>query len=303
MSSFYSGSSDDSSSGADARFISVRISRGSWSLSGDIVAEIRSGGVIVRTERKSQDPPVNQSRGPIRGFSKNAQKNLLNLMLGIDIESVAQTYKNAPAGRSFFVTLTYRRPDVPIYERRRHLEAFRKRLEYVYGKLGVVWKLEFQERGTAHYHLMIFHPEMVAWREFRDWCFTSWRSITGDDCYPDVITVYAEPGQAGRLISYTVKYMSKSYKSDLPTGRVWGCWNKSAIPFGPTYVLDLTYPEYVEYLRRLRRVYRRSRYLGSRTANFGGVTVYSDQEKSIKLLRGLGEYRAVKQHIVNSASP
>lgn len=292
--SYYNDSSDVSSSDVDARFISVRISRGKWDLKGDIVAEIKASGVVVKTQRKSQLPPT-ERRGPIRGFSKNAQKNLLNFMMSVDIPAVAQTFKKAPQGRAFFVTLTYRKLDVPNHERKRHLEAFRKRLEYTYGKLGVIWKLEFQQRGTPHYHLMVFFPKVMEWRAFRDWCMHAWRSITGDDCYPDVVTVYVEAGKLGRLINYTVKYLAKGFESDLPTGRVWGCWNKAQIPIAESYVVDLTYQDYVDYLRRVRRIHRGDRYLGSKIANYGGVTVFEDQARAVKQMRGLGEYRITEQ--------
>lgn len=288
--SSYNDSSADSSTGASPRFISVRISRENWELQGEIVAEIKTNGIVVRTQRKSQEPPKTP-RGPIKGFSKDAQKRLLQFMLTVDIASVAQPTKKAPQGKAFFFSLTYRKQNVPNYERKRHLDLFLKRLEYAYGKLGVIWKLEYQERGTPHYHLMLFFEQLMQWQEVRDWCFSAWRAVTGDDCYPDVVTVYIEKGNVGRLINYTIKYLAKGFEADLPTGRVWGCWNKSKIPVADSYMVDLTYQDYVEYLRRIRRIYQDDRFLGSKIANYGGVTVFGDQRKTVQQLRGLGEYR------------
>lgn len=272
------------------RFISVRISRRpSWKLSGQIVAEVKKNGVTVKTKRPGQAPP-DTPRGPIKGFTKAAKKRLLEYMLTVDINSVAQPLKRSPQGKAFFVSLTYRQLYVSNYQRRKHLEAFKKRLVRQYGKTGVIWKLEYQERGTAHYHLMVFFPQLMDWRGFRDWCVGAWRSVTKDDCYPDVQTVYVEKNNVGKLINYIIKYLAKDFEADLPTGRVWGCWYPEMIPTSPDFVKHLTYEEYVEYLRRVRRINKDDRYLSSKIANYGGVTVFGLRSDTVQHLRGLGEY-------------
>jgi hypothetical protein len=64
-----------------------------------------------------------------------------------------------------FVTLTYPRtynPDPASWKR--DVQAFRKRFERHFGKCPIVWRLELQERGAPHFHLLVFTPEYIPYK-------------------------------------------------------------------------------------------------------------------------------------------
>jgi len=85
-------------------------------------------------------------RGVIDGFSRAARYRLLL--------TIARVKRRAelPA----FVTLTYpdKFPD-PVVSKR-HLDIFFKRVVRAFPGCGLIWKLESQERGAPHYHLLVW---------------------------------------------------------------------------------------------------------------------------------------------------
>ncbi len=84
-------------------------------------------------------------RDRVRGFSRASRRNLLRRLASID-RGAFRTFK----GRVFFVTLTYPHvwPDDPE-ACKRHLKAFRKRLQRQYGPFAAFWRLGIQERVVA----------------------------------------------------------------------------------------------------------------------------------------------------------
>lgn len=93
-------------------------------------------------------------RGKILTFSKESRRRLMRLLNSVNRDEVALPY---------FVTLTYHNTwPSSRAGRKKHLDAFQKRMERAYGKFAAVWRLEFQKRGAPHYHLLIFlHPDLV----------------------------------------------------------------------------------------------------------------------------------------------
>jgi hypothetical protein len=134
-----------------------------------------------------------------------------------------------------FVTLTY--PDeFPTDGRvvKRHLKAFRKRFERRWGKQAAVWKLEFQHRGAAHFHLLLSVPSGVDVGEVRSWLSASWFEVvcSGDLRHLEAGTqAQVADTDCGRYFAYGVKSSgSKEYQNRVPegfenVGRFWGAWN------------------------------------------------------------------------------
>ena len=66
---------------------------------------------------------------------------------------------------------------------KRHLRNILKRMIRFgekYGGIAVVWKLEFQERGAPHFHLLIVSQIPVALYTFRNWISTQWASVVNE---------------------------------------------------------------------------------------------------------------------------
>jgi hypothetical protein len=165
--------------------------------------------------------------------------------------------------RVLFVTLTYpesfpREPE----QWKADLKAFKKRLERAFGHLGVVWKLEPQERGAPHFHLMILAPaQRVAIGHFRQWVARSWFEIAGGGDEKHLrVHLHSKTVQRCRswngVAHYCSKYMSKVcqfFSDEQPdpestdsfekideesgevrviklVGRYWGVWRRELWP-------------------------------------------------------------------------
>ncbi len=141
------------------------------------------------------------------------------------------------------VTLTY--PGdwaavAPTPERsKRHLQAFRNRWTRRWGKPRAMWKLEFQQRGAPHYHVLVQLPEGVDVREMRAWVALAWYQIvrSGDERHLRAGTAVDARWRQwdaslaiGRYFSKHGVWSSKEYQHNAPaewerTGRWWGTWN------------------------------------------------------------------------------
>ncbi|HUX39109.1 MAG TPA: hypothetical protein VMV44_14510 [Rectinemataceae bacterium] len=96
-------------------------------------------------------------RGEIKAWSMDSRKRFFDALLAVDWESI----KSA----RLFVTLTY--PNLFPHDGKvckAHVDAWLKRVERKIGKVGFVWKREFQSRGAPHYH-GIMVGDVAAWIE------------------------------------------------------------------------------------------------------------------------------------------
>ena len=94
------------------------------------------------------------------------------------------------------------------------LAPFRKWLRYSKRCRLYVWKLELQERGQIHYHIIV--PEFIHYREIRD----KWNALQRDAGYlrdytrltkkldPNSTDVHAV-GNEKKVVKYVIKYLSK----------------------------------------------------------------------------------------------
>jgi hypothetical protein len=92
-------------------------------------------------------------------------------------------------GVPVMVTLTYPGPWrlwAPTAEvAHAHRRAFLERYSRAFGfRVLGVWKLEFQERGAPHFHILLPLPKGVSLRDFRAWVQGAW---AGNDDRPGII--------------------------------------------------------------------------------------------------------------------
>lgn len=180
----------------------------------------------IQTSLDSKGKPSIADRGEVGGFSRKSRARLCKLTASIPWELFATR---------FFVTLTY--PEVFPRDGRivkGHFAAWRRRLERRYGKQAVVWKLEFQRRGAAHFHCLLSVPEGTAIDEFRLWLSDAWYGIVGSGDLKHLAAgtqVQVAETDCGRYFAYGVKSTgSKEYQNQVPegfenVGRFWGAWN------------------------------------------------------------------------------
>jgi hypothetical protein len=99
-----------------------------------------------------------------------------------------------------------------------------------YGEHAIIWRLEFQERGAPHWHLLI--PGTIAIQA--GWCRSAWGEIAHQESeYQGKYSVnVALMDSVEKALVYVAKYTAK--KDDRPrstkTGRIWGVRRPDLLP-------------------------------------------------------------------------
>lgn len=211
----------------------------------------------------------------------------------------------------YFVTLTYHHewPSEPSGWHDQ-VKALTKRLERIWGRLMYYWRLEFQERGAPHLHLLLWFEDSTArisdptqrlWR-FRNnvaWC---WNEIVDPSDYEHLEAgTSVEPCKNLRhLTGYLSKYVAKTEQiqpAPAGIGRVWGSWRakgkRGLLPRNP-YSFVLTPDQWIK-VRRVLAGYSGQRIFSLRPKDGqvrinNGISAYLSYPTSLRLLRWLGYY-------------
>jgi len=151
-----------------------------------------SGGSSL--EGETEQP----KRGKITGFSSSARRRLRNVVHAVERDSI-----------NLFISLTFHEWWPTPDEAKRCLTLFRKRLDEKFPEWSSVWKMEPQERGMPHFHLLFFGPDFIPIK----WLAAIWHDVT-----EEVSEHHRRQGvdiehvrDDGKLQSYLAKYMCKEY--------------------------------------------------------------------------------------------
>jgi hypothetical protein len=222
------------------------------------------------------------TRDKVRGFSRASRRNLLLRLARINRRAF-----RALKGRMVFVTLTYPGEwpeDTEVCKR--HLKAFRKRLQRKFGEFAGFWRMGIQQRGAWHFHLLLFvGPSIGSVRELRRFISSSWYEVTGkvSEGHLRAGTRVVAVRRWREVTSYVERYMAKpeEFPEGLQTGRIWGIWNENLLP-----VRWETVEVSLKDAFRIRRIYRKlARRRGS--GSLRSITVFVRRENVLRLLRFL----------------
>lgn len=173
-------------------------------------------------------PAAPVAESTITGFSEDSRRRLRKRLHAMRRDA-----------SGLFLTLTYheKRPTPEVAKG--HLEAFFKRLERQFPDISVVWKLEPQDRGMPHFHLMVYGVDFIPVQ----WLSSIWHDVTGEDSEAHGKSgVDLEPfvNEDGKLQGYMAKYMAETYDQWpgvqpgdpwAETGRWWGCKGQDRLPW------------------------------------------------------------------------
>lgn len=216
--------------------------------------EYRAGGSLLKAHRGGiSEAPKGGKRGAIGGFSSAARRRLMYFIASVKRD----------AGLPLFITLTYPEEFPDPKQSKKHLDIFFKRLQRAHPEHGTVWKLEPQERGAPHFHLMTWGCDLLELMRFVP---QAWYEIAGGGDYKHFIWHSGEFGnqhcvQQVRKFegvrNYASKYLGKTFEvagwSEQWTGRFWGVINRSNIPLGELIQEEVTEAKALELLRYERR--------------------------------------------------
>src|SRR5215211_315467 len=222
-------------------------------------------------------------RDRVKGFSRVSRTNLLRRLASIN-RGAFRDFR----GRIIFVTLTYpgEYPDDPELCKR-HLKAFRKRLQREFGTFAAFWRLGIQNRGAWHFHLLLFvGPSTGPIGELRRFISSSWYEVTGrvSEGHLRAGTRVEAVKRWKQATSYMERYMAKPEKfpEGLQTGRIWGVWNGELLPVQWEKV-EVSLKDAF----KIRRIYRK---LARRKGGsfLRRITVFVRYENVVRLLEFLG---------------
>jgi hypothetical protein len=199
-----------------------------------------------------------------------------------------------------FVTLTYpdKFPD-PV-ESKIHLDNFIKRFRRRFPKAGWIWKLEPQERGAPHFHLLVWGVDFI---RLSFWVPGTWFAIAGGG---DPKHLAWHEGRCGhgnkhcveRVRSfkgvwfYASKYLGKKFEvagwNNKWTGRYWGVIAPENIPFGELRELVITRRQAVQIMRYQRRFSRSKKVQGKKIRKLRGdrrsLSIFCDASQWVERL-------------------
>lgn len=219
--------------------------------------------------------PIRATRGTVSGFSWRSRKRLLDWLHSINQRQTT---------RGLFVTLTYHLnygDDWRVWKR--HLDIFFKRCKRKYPKFAAVWKLEFQERGAPHFHLLVFN----VYRMEHDWVASAWNDIV-DPGNPEHLAAGTEVRRIrsfGGVIHYALKYIAKvgGLPEGTQTGRIWGVVGRVNLDV-LFFCMELGRPAYDKLHRVLRKWVQRKLRRRWRAPPNGGITAYISSDTMWELL-------------------
>lgn len=107
--------------------------------------KLEAQGHVFRVRRAGQTHHGGGVRGKVRGMSAGSRRRLLEKLARLDITRV----------HPLFITLTYADIWPDDNGARQDLENLFKRLERRYPKVSWIWRLEHQDRGAPHLHMIV----------------------------------------------------------------------------------------------------------------------------------------------------
>lgn len=234
------------------------------------------GSSILKTSQGSDGSQVGGGvRKSISGFSSDSRRRLMY--------SIASIRRDAEL--PCFVTLTYPNEFPSPKESKRHLKMFNQRLQRAFSGASAIWKLEPQERGAPHYHLLVWGvPE----HDLFSFVINAWFEIAGNQVHNHLLFHMGLLGnqkcvnqvRSWRGVwSYASKYLGKTFEvagwDNLYTGRFWGYVNRELIPFGEFCEEEASSSQVFHVMRYQRRFSKRK--IGNK-----GFTLFCDADQWIK---------------------
>lgn len=218
---------------------------------------------------RSEGKRTTVTRGDVTEFSRRSRHRILKMFAKLD-------WKRRKA---IFITLTY--PEAYPHPKRakQHLRAFLKRLSRYFhapgNKYAAIWRMEFQERGAPHFHIILVDLPFVPKEDIQQ----MWGEVIG---YEKPFTRIELCRNKRKTMYYVSKYLAKSewkkksgkwvfcgfiyvpYPSastdESSIGRFWGAENAEYLPFagGHSFTIQADFRSLYQLKRYARKVWRRT---------------------------------------------
>lgn len=257
-------------------------------------AVVEGQGHLVRLSCKGAAQVGGGKRKNVSTFSAASRKRLLEKLARLD-----------PAKSEFppsFIALTYPKEFPDPMTAKQHLQTFWKRLRRVCPEASAVWRLEFQERGAPHFHLIYFGPFIGKYLLQKWWgeiigfdrpftrieALRSWRQTLAYAAkYLAKVTQRrvecadaggTAAGGAGAARDSGFNYVTYLTGDEEMLGRVWGVFDRKNLPWGDRQELVFAVGR-GRWVHRLKRAMRHE-WKGVNRREFDGATLFCENPEA-----------------------
>jgi hypothetical protein len=165
----------------------------------DCSLTVALGGEYARLRMAGAKQSGGGCRGPICGFSRASRRRLLDLVNQVDRRCITSM---------LFVTLTYPSEFPESWQVwKAHLKAMIMRLRRRYPGIKLLWRLEFQQRGAPHFHILVLNVERID----ISWLSAAWFEVVGSGDAKHLLagTQVARVRSWRGVLFYVGKYLAK----------------------------------------------------------------------------------------------
>lgn len=178
---------------------------------------------IVSGVKVSGSAPIDCYRGKIQGFSRRSRSRLMFRLAELRRDKMP-----------VFGTLTFKDNVQDSTFAKRCLRAYVKRLRRRFPRFACVWRMEYQDRGAIHFHLLAWGISLPSDRGlgkvFYRYLQGLWNQVVGQES--EASTRFEKIRSYRGVLSYAGKYLAKDDDQVREDGRVWGTENSSGLPRG-----------------------------------------------------------------------
>lgn len=227
------------------------------------------------------------TRGRVTTFSRKSRKRLLEKTARLDLRSVAM--KNPIV----FLTLTYGQKFPEPKQAKAHLRALLKRLGRLSPEASGIWRMEFQDRGAPHFHIILFDLSFIS----KEVVKSIWGDIIGKEFWD---TSKQEPQapftrieairNPRKAMAYVSKYVAKGQEAgsgfnNVPyltanpeIGRLWGVFNAKLLPYAELISInielsrDIAHPVLWQYKRLMAHKWK----YAAQSGRYRGASLFVD---------------------------
>lgn len=203
---------------------------------------------VADTHTGHSRAPKAAKRGTVKGISSKSRMRLIRLLAQI-----------SRPDEPVFITLTYRGFAVDFRTWKTHLHNFRRVLADDFPDYCGLWRLEFQERGAPHFHILAWLVREVVLAEVEARLAQVWCRVIGQETAANLehgCTV--EPVTDFRACAFYLSlYQAKDSqdRKDINTGREWGVWKRERLGLQPISKTLFDGREFNLFRRIIRRHY------------------------------------------------
>jgi len=246
------------------------------------VVQMHVGGSLVVLEKEPgfalYEKDARGRRGRVSGFTVASRQRMM--------ESVSELAQKA---LPLFAHLTYPAWWPGDWQAwKKHLDTFAKRLFRKWPGASFLWKLEPQERGAPHFHLLIWGVSFIE----KEWLARVWFEVVGSN---DEKHLHAGTRiEAAESCDGVLAYCSKQYMGKglcLPdgwehVGRFWGICGRKNLPRARKVEVRILKNQAVRFRRLLRRGLRVRAVAALRKYQAkGGVLHHTEGRRLVAALR------------------